>query len=98
MNIIERFAKPSKLFAAISLVIFTALIGYVDYITGPEYPFSLIYLLPIALITWSIGKSAGILLSLASVIVAFIANDIMWNPTYSSSVVPYYNSLANLFS
>src|SRR5208337_1203657 len=28
----------------------------------------------------------------------FIANDIMWNPTYSSSVVPYYNSLANLFS
>lgn len=42
-----------------------ALIGFFDYLTGPELSFAIFYLVPIALGAWWGGFSLGILLSMA---------------------------------
>lgn len=44
-------------------------IGFLDYITGPEIGFSIFYVMPIFAITWRLGLSAGMALSGASAIV-----------------------------
>jgi glucose-6-phosphate-specific signal transduction histidine kinase len=39
------------------------LIGFGDYLTGTEISFTLFYLIPVVVLTWSIGRRAGILTS-----------------------------------
>ena len=38
-----------------------AVIGLMDYVTGPEISFGIFYFLPIWLITWNLGRNAGAL-------------------------------------
>jgi hypothetical protein len=42
-------------------LLFIGFIGYVDFITGPEYAFSLFYLIPIAFISWIRGRLFGLI-------------------------------------
>lgn len=58
---------PRALVLAISLLL-VGLIALASYATRVELRFSFFYLLPIALSSWFVGRSAGILLSLASAI------------------------------
>jgi diguanylate cyclase (GGDEF)-like protein len=42
-----------------------ALIGSADYVTGHAFSFAALYLLPVVLITWSLGRDVGIRMGLA---------------------------------
>ncbi|MCX5828979.1 MAG: hypothetical protein NTV58_13405 [Deltaproteobacteria bacterium] len=74
MNIKEYFNRQSKLFIINIALAMLCLIGSMDYATGYEFAFSLFYLLPVTLVSWFVSKKAGILFSLMSSLVIFIAD------------------------
>jgi diguanylate cyclase (GGDEF)-like protein len=48
---------------AVGSLLLIPLIGFLDYLTGPDFTFSLIYLIPVSLIAWFIGKRLAIIAS-----------------------------------
>ncbi len=84
--------------------ILTALLGYVDYVTGYEQTFLLFYLVPIGLGTWFGAFWIGIVFAVLS-IVAWIVSDVnagvptvgLWNIVMAfGSYVVYTTLLSNL--
>jgi diguanylate cyclase (GGDEF)-like protein len=65
---IKRFMH-SKILLLSGGTILTVLIGYIDYITGHETSLSLLYLIPILLVTSGLGKTSGILMGMIEGIV-----------------------------
>jgi diguanylate cyclase (GGDEF)-like protein len=61
---------------AVSLV-GVATVGVLDYVTGVEASVALFYLFPVAVAAWWIGGHAGVVCSVASAAVWFLANDII---------------------
>ena len=66
--------SPRALVIAISVIVLCS-IGLVDYVTGYDRSLSVFYLLPILLITWRLGRAAGILMSLCSGFVWCLAEE-----------------------
>lgn len=67
------------------------LLGTIDYATGVEFSFSIFYILPIAVGSWYVGRHAGVLFSIESIIIWFLADYIGGN-TYSSEVFLAWNT------
>jgi hypothetical protein len=86
---IERFSRHSKLGLSFLLVMAT---GIIDYLTGSEASISIVYILPVSLASWMISRRSGIIMSIASAIVWYLA-DLLCSPSYSSPIVPFWNAL-----
>jgi diguanylate cyclase (GGDEF)-like protein len=73
------------------------LIGYLDYLTGPEIGFSLFYFLPIVLVSWYFYEQtvSSILLPCLSAVV-WLAADFFSAHRYSSSWIPFWNMFIRL--
>jgi len=56
-----------------TLIVF---VGVCDYLAGPEIGFSIFYLVPISLATWFAGITGGLIASVGSALVWFIAKSI----------------------
>ncbi len=69
-------------------------IGYVDVIAGFEINLGLFYVIPVALATWRVGFSAGLLLSLASVVGMFVVDHFVTRDVSFPShvLIPYWNT------
>jgi diguanylate cyclase (GGDEF)-like protein len=65
----EYFMHQRKLSVLVLGLLMVATIGEFDLISGPEISVSLFYILPIAVVTWRIGRAAGFALSVLSVCV-----------------------------
>lgn len=89
---LERVGTPTWI---VFFFLTIAVIGFADYLTGYELAFSLFYLLPILMITWLSGYRLGIVASLASALVWFLA-DMAAGNVYSSSFVYVWNTLIRL--
>jgi hypothetical protein len=89
---IESLSKRSLFSLSLLLVLS---IGVIDYLTGVELSFSILYLLPVAVSAWFIGRWAGITTSIVSAIAWYLA-DLASSPSYSSPIVPYWNATAML--
>ena len=78
-------------------VAFAALIavGFVDFLTGPEVTLSVFYFVPIAWVTWRVGRSAGWLLSLIGT-VTWQAADYLAGLTYRFAATPLWNGAVRL--
>ena len=81
--------KPSVLVLGLLMV---AAIGELDLLSGPDISLSLFYILPITVVTWRIGRTAGFALSVVSVCVwvfvdarqiSSLAAVGYWNPVIS---------------
>jgi diguanylate cyclase (GGDEF)-like protein len=81
-------SKPLLAFAGIAII---ATIGFVDYLTGYEASFSLFYLLPIALVTWSVGRITGVAASVLAAVAWMIA-DAEAGHIYSRPAILYWNT------
>jgi diguanylate cyclase (GGDEF)-like protein len=92
MNFLRGFAKQSKPIKVVIAFTLISVIGITDYLTGYELAFSLFYVVPIALITWTAGKQLGLLTSLAGAIV-WLGADIVSGNTYSNQFIPIWNTL-----
>ena len=87
-------SRPKKLlFTALLLLLFA--VGAIDYLTGVELSFSVLYLLPVALGAWLLGRWASVFISIICAIVWYLA-DLISSPSYSIPIVPYWNAIVML--
>ena len=75
--------------------VFIAVIGGVDFLTGSEISFSIFYVIPVAIITWFVGRRAGSLASIASALI-WLCADLAGERIYASATIPYWNALVRL--
>ncbi len=90
MNVIEYLGKTSKSVLIASGLLLAGFIGVIRYLTGPELAFSIFYLFPIFLVTWFVGRRAGILLSIVSSM-SWLVADLMMRSSYSHPAIPFVN-------
>lgn len=76
-------------------LLLTAGLGLLDYITGPEYSFSIFYLLPVTLAVLVNGSRLGYLVAVMSALVWMLA-DLVSGAVYSSAWIPLWNTLVRL--
>ena len=95
MNITEILSKRSKYFLTALGVVLVMLIGIIDYLTGPSFSSLTFYLIPVIFITWFVGRTAGILISVASAL-TWVIVDMTAGPSYAHIIIPLWNLLERL--
>lgn len=88
-------AEQTPAFTASILIIallLSVLIGYIRYLTGPEFALSLLYLFPVAFVSWTSGLKAGIVISLCSAL-SWLVADLSMIGRFSHWYIPYVNEL-----
>jgi diguanylate cyclase (GGDEF)-like protein len=88
-NCLSQLSQRSIAVLSLFLIL---LVGGIDYVTGPEIAVSILYLLPIYLVTWRIGKKFGVLASFVSAVTWFLS-DFLTKEIYLHPVVPYWNAI-----
>jgi hypothetical protein len=76
---------------AITAVLLAAFVGWVDDVTGMEVSVALLYLLPVMMAAWYVGRLAGFTVSLQCAIEGFIAERTGFS-SYSHPAIPFWNS------
>jgi signal transduction histidine kinase len=88
LEFLSKFSRTTLFLSGLSLVI---LVGFLDFITGPEISFSIFYLIPVSVVALTVGIQGGIVISLVSA-VAWFAADLLSGHVYSSPAIPYWNA------
>lgn len=91
MSLLKQFEQRSPAFFVGACLLFVAIIGVADFLSGAELFFSVFYLLAVGVGTWFVGRNFGLVLSVLSSI-AWIVGDVAAGAKYSSSFVPIWNS------
>lgn len=79
---------------AIALVC-TFLVALFDYLTGPEFSFSIFYVAPIMMAGWYSGKIPGVAITVLSSVL-WLTADIASGHFYSEPWIPVWNALVRL--
>lgn len=95
MDIKEWFSSLPGRYHIIVGLLLTAVIGYVDYVTGYELRMELLYLMPISYVTWFVGQRAGIMFSFLSMITT-VYSDIMAGKKFTHFTIEIWNGLMYL--
>ena len=95
LDALESAPKGSRPFLALAGVLAIGALGFVDYRTGYELASSLFYLLPIAFLTWAIGRRTGIAASVLAAAVWMTA-DAGAGHVYSYSAILFWNTALRL--
>jgi signal transduction histidine kinase len=82
--------KRSVPVVAILTILLVVVVGWVDYLTGEEVSVSILYLVPVCLCTWRIGRRCGLVVAWASAI-AWLAADLAASERQGHPLVPYWN-------
>jgi diguanylate cyclase (GGDEF)-like protein len=88
---IFRDRKFQKVLVSFICILLVMLIGIIDYLTGYELAFSLFYLAPIGLATWNSGRDMGLLVSILSAGVWYLA-DTFSGHVYSIPLIYLWNT------
>jgi len=81
----------------LSIYLSVFVIGYLDYVTGPEIGFSLFYLIPIMLTSWfRYDRKTSLILVPGFCAVVWLLADIYSGHQYSGSWIPYWNMSTRL--
>ena len=81
---------PKILIPVIGLIL-VILIGIIDYLTGNEIAFTLLYLLPISFVAWFDKRNIAVMMSILSA-AAWIWADIAAGSIYSHPFIPVWNT------
>jgi hypothetical protein len=71
-------------------VALAALIGYLDYLTGPYVSLTLFYLAPVVGAAWFVGRRAGLLVAVAAGLVSLVADLLL--ATGNTGAILYWNT------
>ena len=71
----------------------TAVVGTLDVLTDPDLSFSIFYLVPVSLVAWSTTSGLAVALS-ALAAVTWLLADAVAGGTYSSPLIPAWNSVS----
>jgi diguanylate cyclase (GGDEF)-like protein len=88
----EKRGKPFWISLGVALVI---ILGIIDYRSGTELNISLFYLIPILLVVWYTDGQMGLVFSIASTLVGFIAKYSAGH-TYSNPTIYVWNTVLRL--
>jgi diguanylate cyclase (GGDEF)-like protein len=94
LSITKYLGRQSKPFLIILGFISVSLFGVIRYITGPDYAFSAFFLLPICMVTWFVGRGAGIIISIISAGTLIFAD--LVGQSYSRQLIPYLNGILGM--
>ncbi len=72
-------------------ILLTGLVGLLDYITGYQLSFSIFYLIPIALVTWLVGRWPGFFMSILGMF-SWALVDRLSGHEYDAAVILYWNA------
>lgn len=89
---IAQISQGSPRLASLGNLVLVIGDGLIDYATGLEVSVSLLYLLPVCLGTWLLGRVAGILFSLSSAL-AWLAADLLGRSSVGHPLVPIWNTV-----
>lgn len=89
---LEALEHRSPLFWTITGFTVVGLLGLIDYATGNEFTLSLFYLIPVALVTWTVDHKTGLFLSFISGL-TLLGAEIAAGQTYSHSLYSVLNTL-----
>ena len=92
---VESESGPVRLVYLFVSLLGVLLLAVLDYASGPEISFSVFYLAPVFLATWTVGRRAGIALSILSATVWGLI-DYVSQGGYSHSLIPVWNSAVRL--
>lgn len=84
-----RLSKLGIWFVAIALA---AVVGAFEYTTGYDFHLTALFLVPICLAAWAIGRWAGLSLSIVCAI-AWLVTDLGTGHPYKHPGIPYWNAL-----
>ena len=82
----------SRLAVILSGLGLTASCGVVDWFSGPEIAFSVVYLVPISLVAYKCGRGLGLVQAVVCGQMWLVV-EVLTNTTYSSAIIPYWNGL-----
>ncbi len=89
---LSRFVeRRSKGFLSVLGLSLAAFVGWVDFATGREISVSLLYLIPVVLTAWFVGRGMGIAVSSLCAAEGFLAEEAGF-PSYSHFAIPYWNA------
>ncbi len=94
-KIIGASNKLSSFIFLIFGFVLTISIGAIRYLTGPELALSLFYLIPITLVTWKVGREAGIFISVTSA-ASWLLADLLMLCEFSNPIIPFLNETFRL--
>jgi K+-sensing histidine kinase KdpD len=87
------FDGKSKVLVVTLGLAFITTVAVLDYLTGPQLSLSLLYLMPIGLVTWNLGRRWGAAAVVVST-VAGIVSDVLSSPDSGTlDPVPYWNAI-----
>ncbi|MGE3537220.1 MAG: sensor histidine kinase [Candidatus Tectimicrobiota bacterium] len=95
MQLLAYLSRWSPASLSVAGLMCILLIGVCDYITGSELSFAIFYLMPIALVTWMVGKHQGLALSIIGTLL-WLGADILTGAIASHPAVPYWNAAVRL--
>jgi signal transduction histidine kinase len=93
----KQFLSPHsrRVFLFLANLVMVGLIGAIDYLLGYEFSLAIFYVLPVALVSWEVGKNAGILVSVLSGAVIIIVMEIE-RPPLVHPLMPVWKGGASL--
>ncbi len=83
------FERRTPAFVMAIGLLLVGIIGTVDIITGPYLSPSLFYLLPVALVSWRLGRGMGGVVAIAASLMWFAAE--VMTDVFAHSLAPYWN-------
>lgn len=86
----EHYERRTRLLWLVMAFAFIGGMGWVRFLTGTEYAFSLVYLLPVAAVSWMAGLRWGILSAGASTLSLLMA-DLALIDRFSTPFIPFVN-------
>jgi diguanylate cyclase (GGDEF)-like protein len=92
---VSNLKKHSNLIWITASFILTLIVGVIRYLTGPELAFSIFYIFPVILVTWKVGKWAGIFIATTSA-ASWLVADLMMLNAFSNSIIPFVNETLRL--
>jgi signal transduction histidine kinase len=89
---VRRRSRAEMALLSLGLVMLT---GYIDYITGKEITFSVVYVLPIGMAAWFVGQGFAFVLAVVSVIF-WLGGDMAAGQVYTNYLIPLWNGAIRL--
>jgi signal transduction histidine kinase len=87
------FDGKSPLLVAVLGLAFIGVVSVLDYLTGPQLSLSLLYLMPIGLVTWNLGRRWGAVAVVVSTVAGLVADVLSSPSTTTTDPLPYWNGV-----
>ncbi len=85
------------LLALLSALLLTAAVGLLDNLTPADVDFGELYMIPVILVTWAIGRRAGIAIALVAAVIELVMDEALRSPAAANGLaISLWNGVSHL--